>query len=197
MRRHIFLAVVSIIICSNCWARLGENKEEILARYGKPKLIEDVQPYDRELLGMKTVVKFGPENPHAPGPPISVNAYLDKNDICQRIDFQFDFYKFKFADDKNIDAAKKAVLDILEKNAQGNKWTAAERPKDPYTLGDDYKTFQVYHWARSDGGEASWARIGGGTLILYSGEFTKLNKKMLQDGKTKEGQDNKKALDNL
>ncbi len=189
--KRIFLVVTLIVSLATpiCFARLGENKAEIIKRYGTPSQNGALDFIDPDRQGLSWVCSFGTD-PMA-GAPIAITAYLDGKLVCQVIEYRFSYDKFQFQTDSNIEAAKQAVLDLLEKNKQGKKWEPDEKS------GDNMQDFSTYHWKRTDGGLSSWIRMGGGTLILESGDFKAANSKKQEENNAIQEKTKQSTLDNL
>lgn len=155
---------------SPAYARLGETREQCIKRYGGV--------WSEKKVGVNGIELNMPAEQLA-DPRINVILY---NNVC---------HKISFTSSKQNYFTLKIVEDLLEKNAEGNRWSKPEKGAKKATTNDWVQSVEEssdsYHWERSDGGHATlgWS----GTVEIESGSYRKLS---MQDEKKK-----MKALDDL
>ena len=194
MRKWLVAIVIFVLVSNVCFARLGEDKKQIIARYGG-----DFQGEPSKNPNFAWKMQFGSTQDPAKNDPLEISVYLDENDVCQEIAYVFSFQKFQFHKDENIEEAKKTVYDLLEKNSQGGKWgegQAQARSESEFHRNEAIKSFMSVTWTRSDGGIATWSRMGP-QLTITSGQAARKKQKGQDEKKLRDELQKKGALGNL
>lgn len=128
--KRIFILVFIFILSfgPSSFARLGENREQLIDRYGQPISEEEVSSEVSQYL--VKIIKFNKQSNSSP--EINIEVYLDKDNVCQHIRY------ISLLFNERDEATWK---DLIEKNSQGMTWE-----RIPNTL----------EWERSDGGIAQY-----------------------------------------
>ena len=168
MRKNfvVLCSTFLFLLASNtCFARLGENMDELIKRYGEPTEVTPGASLSIDQTKDRGgYILFEIPNQqwcHFSSNKINVFAVVDSNKICQYI---------TFGPAKGGSSLEtKEISDLLEKNSQGNKCSGENKFKSNYT------NFPVSCWYRDDGGYALQAWGDSGPRI-YSGECMKIIK---------------------
>lgn len=168
------LLVLFLVTFSNIAnARLGETKEQLIARFGSEFTEIDFKPdyLTIQWEGMNEKVhKF---------------AEMDKKkNICQKI-------TYRFVSINSVEEVASQLPVIVANNSQGHKWSDFKKsPADQ----DRPTKLPKGTWERSDGGEAEW---DGYELIIWSSEYFEINKRRQDSKKQEREKEFKGAYDNL
>lgn len=195
--KNIFLVflLVAFLLPLPATARLGETVDELTKRYGKPiKIAEEYEPLivhyktriDAEILPRALVWQVN---------SITIVAYIDKDNVCQLIDYEFDNKDYKFPDPLPEKKPDETILDLLEKNSNGYKWELYCINIRDFSLGN-------YSWTRPEKsqhrGHAYFVKnTANSRLTLYKGDLMGLCEEIKRKKLEKERQQNIEAMKGL